>query len=56
VATKAELDYWETFFIALFKARDPNHGYNICKGGEGFTGYLGTKARLGFSRQKHAQR
>jgi hypothetical protein len=47
VATKAELDYWETFFIALFKARDPNHGYNICKGGEGFTGIPWNKGKTG---------
>jgi hypothetical protein len=36
--TKPELDLWETRLIALFNTRNPEVGYNICKGGEGFTG------------------
>ena len=38
VATKEELDRWERIYIALFDTRNPEVGYNICKGGEGFTG------------------
>ena len=38
VQTREELNQWEQFFIALFKSRDPLYGYNICQGGEGFSG------------------
>lgn len=38
VQTREELDQWEQFFIALFNSRNPEVGYNICRGGEGFSG------------------
>jgi len=38
VQTKAELDQHEKNFIAFLKSQDPEYGYNICRGGEGFTG------------------
>lgn len=38
IQTKEELDRWERIYIALFDTRNPEVGYNICKGGEGFTG------------------
>lgn len=38
VDTKDQLDFWEKHFIRTLKAQDPNIGYNICDGGEGFTG------------------
>jgi group I intron endonuclease len=38
IQTKPELDRWERLLIALFDTRNPEVGYNICKGGEGFTG------------------
>jgi hypothetical protein len=38
VETKAELDRLETLLIALYDTRNPEVGYNICKGGEGVTG------------------
>ncbi|MBR3747993.1 MAG: GIY-YIG nuclease family protein [Selenomonadaceae bacterium] len=37
-ASKAELDYWEKFFIAVLKSKKP-YGYNLTDGGEGFVGY-----------------
>jgi hypothetical protein len=36
--TKEELDRLEILLIALYDTRNPEVGYNICKGGEGFTG------------------
>jgi len=38
VPTKSELDQYEKDFIAFLKSQDPEYGYNICRGGEGFTG------------------
>lgn len=38
VQTREELDLYEREFINLLQSRDPRVGYNICKGGEGFTG------------------
>jgi hypothetical protein len=38
--TKAELDRLEILLIALYDTRNPNVGYNICRGGEGYTGPL----------------
>jgi hypothetical protein len=38
VDTKEELDRLETLLIAFYDTRNPQVGYNICKGGEGFTG------------------
>lgn len=36
--TKEKLDRLERLLIALYDTRNPEVGYNICKGGEGFTG------------------
>jgi|SRR5208337_3442974 len=38
VQTRAELDAHERDFIAFLKSQDPEYGYNICRGGEGFSG------------------
>lgn len=38
VGTKVELDRLERLLIALYDTRNPEVGYNICQGGEGFTG------------------
>lgn len=38
IETKADLDRLERLYIALFDTRNPEIGYNICRGGEGFTG------------------
>ena len=38
VQTRAELDQKEKDFITFLKSQDPEYGYNICRGGEGFTG------------------
>jgi group I intron endonuclease len=38
VSTKAELDQKERDFIEFLRSRDPEYGYNICRGGEGHTG------------------
>lgn len=38
VETRAELDRAEKEFIAFLKSQDPEYGYNICRGGEGFSG------------------
>ncbi len=35
---RKELDELEKDFIAFLRAQDPEYGYNICRGGEGFTG------------------
>jgi len=37
IQTKEELDQKEKEFIAFLHSRDHNYGYNICRGGEGFT-------------------
>jgi group I intron endonuclease len=38
IETKGELDQKEKDFIKFFRSRDPEYGYNICRGGEGHTG------------------
>jgi group I intron endonuclease len=38
IQTRPELDAYEKDFIAFLKSQDPEYGYNICRGGEGFTG------------------
>jgi len=38
VDAKAELDRLEKLLIALYDTRNPEVGYNICRGGEGFSG------------------
>lgn len=36
--SKAELDYWEKYYIAALHTKKP-YGYNLTDGGEGFFGY-----------------
>jgi len=36
--TREECDYWEKLLIKALKAQHPEVGYNICRGGEGFSG------------------
>jgi hypothetical protein len=38
VQTRVELDAYERDFISFLKSQDPEYGYNICRGGEGFSG------------------
>jgi len=38
IASREALDAWEQVLIEVFDTRNPDIGYNICKGGEGFTG------------------
>src|SRR5271157_638198 len=38
VQTRAELDQHEKDFIAFLRSQDLEYGYNICRGGEGFSG------------------
>ena len=45
IQTRAELDAHEKDFIAFLKSQDPEYGYNICRGGEGFTGPHSMKTR-----------
>ena len=49
IQTKAELDRWERIYIALFDTRNPDIGYNICRGGEGFTGEFTAEHRAKLS-------
>jgi hypothetical protein len=36
--TRAECDEWERHYIQVLKTQHSDVGYNICRGGEGFTG------------------
>jgi len=45
VQTKPELDQYERDFIAFLRSQDPEYGYNVCRGGEGFTGPHSSKTR-----------
>ena len=38
IQTKEELNETERDFIKFLRSQDPEYGYNICRGGEGFTG------------------
>lgn len=38
IQTRTELDETERDFIKFLRSQDPEYGYNICQGGEGFTG------------------
>ena len=40
-ASKADMDYWEKYFISTLKSKKPN-GYNQTDGGEGTTGHIHT--------------
>jgi hypothetical protein len=51
IETKAELDRLERLAIALYDTRNPDVGYNICKGGEGFTGKHSPEAKTKMSIQ-----
>ncbi len=46
VQTRPELDAYEKDFIAFLRSQDPEYGYNICRGGEGFTGPHTSKAKV----------
>lgn len=45
IETKAELDQLEKDLIKALRATDPEIGYNICRGGEGFTGPHSEKSK-----------
>jgi hypothetical protein len=45
LTTNEELCYWETVLIKAFNTRCPEVGYNICKGGEGWTGRHSEESR-----------
>ena len=38
ITDRAELDQTEREFITFLRSTDPEYGYNICRGGEGFSG------------------
>lgn len=58
VQTRPELDAYERGFITFLKSQDPEYGYNICRGGEGFTGPHSEaskkKQRLAILGRKHS--
>ena|SRR5208283_525021 len=45
IQTKQELNQVERDFITFLRSQDPEYGYNICRGGEGFTGPHTPKAK-----------
>ena len=45
IQTRGELDETERDFIKFLKAQGPEYGYNICRGGEGFTGPCSKETR-----------
>lgn len=45
IQTKPELDQTEKDFIKFLRSQDPDYGYNICRGGEGFTGPHAQKSK-----------
>jgi group I intron endonuclease len=49
IQTRPELDAYEKDFIAFLKSQDPEYGYNICRGGEGFTGPFSIEHRAKLS-------
>lgn len=54
IQDKSELDQTERDFIKFLQAQDPQFGYNICRGGEGFSGIYSEKAyarRVAISRE-----
>lgn len=38
LTTNEDLGFWERVLIAQYDSQNPDIGYNICRGGEGFTG------------------
>lgn len=49
LSTREECDYWEKFYIRLFHSQDASCGYNICDGGEGFTGIFSEESKAKMS-------
>lgn len=49
IQTREELDQTEKDFIKFLKSQDPEYGYNICRGGEGFTGPHTEETRIKIS-------
>jgi hypothetical protein len=43
--TRAECDDWEKHYIKVLKTQHPDVGYNICRGGEGFTGEFSEESK-----------
>ena len=64
IQTREELDKTERDFIKFLKAQNPEYGYNICRGGEGFTGThspatrqkLSASIRIGMSTIEYRQK
>jgi hypothetical protein len=46
IQTREELNETERDFIGVLRSQDPEYGYNICRGGEGFTGSVSQETRL----------
>jgi hypothetical protein len=45
IQTRKELNEIEQDFIKFLKSQDSEYGYNICRGGEGFTGPVSQESR-----------
>lgn len=45
ISSKEELNQKEREFIAVLRSQEPEFGYNICRGGEGFNGPHSTTTR-----------
>lgn len=56
IQTRPELDAYERDFIAFLKSQDPEYGYNICRGGEGFTGPHTEESRRKMSVAQHGRK
>ena len=54
IQTRVELDQYEKDFITFLKSQDPRYGYNICRGGEGFSGphSLATRRKIANASRK----
>lgn len=54
IQTQEELNELEKDFIKFLRSQDPEYGYNVCRGGEGFTGphTEETRKRLSISQLK----
>jgi len=46
LTTNEEICFWERVLIAQYDSQNPDIGYNICRGGEGFTGTHPESTRL----------
>ena len=55
IETRAELDELEKHFIRVLKTQHPDVGYNICDGGEGFTGPHSEETRRKLSEKLQAR-